>query len=477
MFKSVGKNRSFTEGPLFSKIFLFALPIMLTGILQVLYNLADHIVVGQFSGDPLALAAVGSTTSLTALVVNMLVGISAGTSVVVAQSYGAKDYGTLSRALHSSIAFAAIGGLAFCGIGLLVSRPALILMGTKPELLDSSTLYMRIICMGIPASAVMNFGAATLRASGDSKTPMIIFTSSGVINVILNLIFVILCHMTVDGVALATIISQYISACCIVGILIHRKSEPYAFSFKKLKIHKRELLMVLRYGVPAALQTIMYSISNIAITSAANVFSTVDLSAKTITTNIDSILYTSLNSYQHAAMTVSAQNYGAGKYKRISRSLGYTLIQVIVVGIGLGTILRIFADPVMSMFIDASDPNRAAIMERGRELLTLLLSTYFLLGIMETLSGTLRGLSYSVSPMLISIMGICGVRILWILLVFPLESVHSMIGLYAVYPVSWIITTVAFAIFCIFAWKKLGRMAKASEDSQSKSKDNEVSPA
>ena len=463
MFKSSSQNRSFTDGPIFSKIFLFALPIILTGILQVFYNWADHIVVGQFSGNHLALAAVGCTGSLTALVVNLLVGISAGTGVVVAQSYGAKDYGTLSRTVHSSLAFAAIGGVVFSIIGLLVSRPALVLMGTKDELIDLSNLYMSIICMGIPASAVMNFGAAAIRSCGDSKTPMIIFTSSGLINVLLNLIFVIVFKMSVDGVALATIISQYVSAAAIVGIMAHRKNECYAFSLKKLRIHKRELLMVLRYGVPAALQTVMYSISNIVIASAANVFSTADLSAKTITTNIDSIMYTSLSSYQHAAMTFVAQNYGAGKYKRINRAFAYSLIQVTAIGVSLGLILLAVANPLMSLFIDAADPNREAIMATGYELLSLLLTTYFILGIMETLSGTLRGLSYSVTPMLVSIIGICGVRILWVSLIFPLESVHTMLGLYMVYPVSWIITTLAFVVFCIIAWKKLGRMAKKNQ--------------
>ena len=465
MFKPSSLSKNFTEGALFTKIILFALPIMFTGVLQNLYNIADHIIVGQFSGDPLALAAVGSTASLTSIVVNLLVGISAGTGVVVAQSYGAKNYDMVSKISHTSLAFAAIGGIGFCLFGCLISRPTLILMGTKPELLDAANLYMCIICAGIPASAVMNFGAASIRSSGDSKTPMIIFTLSGLVNVIFNLLFVISFGMSVDGVALATIISQYMSAVAIVVIMYKRRSEAYALQFKELKIRRRELSMVLRYGVPAALQGAMYGISNIFISSAANVFTTVEISARTIAGNVDGILYSSINSYQHAAMTVTAQNYGAGKYNRINKTLVYTLLQAVVIAIGLGQILLVLADPIMSMFVAPADPNRTAVLATGMDLLVLMLNTYFIIGFMEVLSGIMRGLGYSVLPTVISVCGICGIRTLWVSTIFKIPAMRTLVGLYTVYPVSWFVTSLAFAVACIFAWKKLGRIRKSSEKS------------
>ena len=468
MFKPSTQKRSFTEGSIFPKIILFALPIMMTSVLQVLYNMADHIVVGRFSGDPLALAAVGSTASMTALVVNMLVGISAGTSVLVAQAYGARNHEMISRITHTSVTFAAIGGLAFCAIGLAVSRPALIAMGTKPELIDNAVAYMRIICSGIPASAVMNFGASVLRSTGDSKTPMIVFSLSGLLNVLLNLLFVIKFGMSVDGVALATIISQYAAAAAIISILKLRKSESYALKFRQLKIEPQILLRVLRYGVPAAIQGVMYSVSNIVITSAGNAFDTVDISAKTIMGNVDGIVYNVLNSFLHASMTITAQNYGAGKYERLGKVLLYSMIQSASIGIILGQVLLILSQPMMSLFIEVGDPNTALILEKGDVLLRIMLNTYFICGLQEVFSGALRGLGYSILPMVISIGGICGTRILWVCTIFKLPAVHSMPGLFTVYPVSWAIASIILGTACIFAFKKIKRLSESKRDEAEK---------
>lgn len=469
MFKPSTEKRSFTEGSIFPKIILFALPIMMTSILQVLYNMADHIVVGRFSGDPLALAAVGSTASMTALVVNTLVGISAGTSVLVAQSYGAKNHSMISRITHTSITFAALGGIAFCAIGFLVSRPALIAMGTKAELLDNAVLYMRIICAGIPASAVMNFGAAVLRSTGDSKTPMVVFSLSGLLNVLLNLLFVIKFGMSVDGVSLATIISQYAAAVAILTILKVRKNESYALKFRQLRIDPQILVRVLRYGVPAAIQGIMYSISNIVITGAGNVFSTVDISAKTIMGNVDSVVYNVLNSFLHASMTITAQNYGAGKHERLGKVLRYSVIQSAAIGIILGQILLLVSRPLMSLFIEVGDPNAELILEKGSVLLNIMLNTYFLCGLQEVLSGVLRGLGYSILPMMISIGGICGTRILWVCTVFNLPALHTMPGLFTVYPVSWMIASVILTVACAIAFRKLKRIhLKKSDEAEKK---------
>ena len=243
-------KRDLTEGALFVPIISFVVPIILTGMLQIVYNMADNIVVGRYSGDPNALAAVGSTSSLSNLIVNLLMGISGGAGVVIAQSYGAKQYDRLSKAIHTSTVFSILGGIAFCLLGLLISRPALELMGTKEELIDSACLYMRIICLGIPGSAIYNFGAAALRSIGDSKTPLLILSSTGILNVLLNLLFVICFKMTVDGVALATITAQYVSAAVVILILFKRSDEPYSLKMNKMQIDGPSLKRILMLGIP-----------------------------------------------------------------------------------------------------------------------------------------------------------------------------------------------------------------------------------
>ena len=448
-------KQSLTEGPIFTRMALYVLPIMLTGILQLLYNMADHMVVGQFSGDTTALAAVGSTASLTNLIVNLFMGITAGAGVIVARNYGAKDYDTLSRAVHTSMLFALIGGIAFSIIGIAVSAPALELMGTKSEILDKATLYMRIICLGVPATAVYNFGATILRSVGDSKTPLFILSTSGLVNIGLNLFFVIVCGMSVEGVALATIISQYISASVVVVILNKRKDTVYALNFKKLKIDKKLLALILRYGIPAGIQSSLFSISNVRITSAVNSFDTATVSGKTIAGNIDGILYTSLNSYLHAAMTFTAQNYGAGKPDRIKKSLGSALLQVLVVGLSLSSLLLLFGREFASLFIDAHDPNKEAVMRAVMGMLYVTVPLYFMCGIMETLSGTLRGLGYSLAPMITSVGGICVLRIIWIFTAFTLEEFHTISGLYLCYPITWTATSLTLGIILLAIWPKI----------------------
>ena len=332
-------KRDLTEGPLFLPMIMFVIPIILTGMLQIVYNMADNIVVGRFSGDEYALAAVGSTTSLSNLIINLLMGVGGGSGVVIAQSYGAKQYDRLSRAVHTSMSFSLIGGVAFCIIGLLISRPALELMDTKEELMSRALLYLRIICLGIPASAVYNFGAAVLRSVGDSKTPLFILSATGIINVILNLIFVISFGMAVEGVALATIISQYISAIVVVFLLVGRKNQPYSLDLKKLRIDVPILKRILALGLPAGFQGTLFSISNIILTAGMNSLATTDIAGKTIAINIEGLVYTAMNSYLHASMTFTGQNYGAKKPERIKKSIIYAVLQVAVIGFVGGQII------------------------------------------------------------------------------------------------------------------------------------------
>lgn len=470
-------KRDLTEGPLFLPMISFVIPVILTGMLQMLYNMADNIVVGQFSGDGLALAAVGSTSSLSNLIINLLMGIAGGAGVVIAQSFGAKELDRLSRAVHTSVVFSLIGGIVFCIFGLLISGPALAIMDTKDELMSRALLYMRIICLGIPASAVYNFGAATLRSVGDSKTPLFILSCSGIINVLLNLFFVIVCKMSVEGVALATIAAQYISAVTVIIILFKRKNQPYALEANKLKIDGAILKRILTLGLPAGFQGTLFSISNIILTSGMNSLPTTDISGKTIAINIEGLVHTSMNSYLHAAMTFTGQNYGAKKPERIKKSIIYALIQVTVIGIVGGQLMNLFAEPLASLYIDPADPNREAVMAAALELMSFMLSVYFLCGIMDTLSGALRGLGYSIIPMVVSIGAICVLRAIWVFFVFPTEQFHSLIGIYTIYPISWSLGVIAMALTIIIVFKKVkSRLLSAADDSDDLTEESETEP-
>ena len=464
-------KRNLTEGPLFIPMIQFVIPIILTGMLQIFYNMADNIVVGRFSGDELALAAVGSTSSLSNLIVNLLMGIAGGAGVVIAQSYGARDFNKLSRAVHTSVVFSLMGGIAFCIFGLLISGPALELMDTKDELMSRAVLYMRIICLGIPGSAVYNFGAATLRSVGDSKTPLFILSLSGLTNVLLNLIFVIVFKMSVSGVAIATIASQYISAVAVIMVLFKRKGNPYTLNRSMLKIDKDILKQILKLGLPAGFQGTLFSISNIILTAGMNSLPTTDISGKTIAINIEGLVHTSMNSYLHAAMTFTGQNYGAKKPERIKKSIIYAVIQVTVIGIVGGQLLNLFSEPLASLYIDVNDPNKEAVLKAAMELMSFMLAVYFMCGIMDTLSGALRGLGYSVIPMIVSIGAICVLRAIWVFCVFPTEQFHSLIGIYTIYPISWFLGLSSLAIALFILYNKVKRQLTEEALSQAPSEE------
>ena len=445
-----GTKRDLTEGPLFLPMISYVVPIILTGLLQILYNMADNIVVGRFSGDDLALAAVGSTSSLSNLIINLLMGVAGGSGVVIAQSYGAKNKDRTSRAVHTSMLTAVTGGIVFCIIGLLISHPALTIMDTKEELMSRALLYLRIICLGIPASAIYNFGAAALRSVGDSKTPLVILSCTGLTNVLLNLFFVIVCHMSVSGVALATIASQYVSAIVVIIVLFKRKDQPYALNTSMLRIDPELLKSILRLGLPAGFQGTLFSISNIILTSGMNSLATTDIAGKTIAINIEGLVYTAMNSYLHASTTFTGQNFGAKKPDRIKKSILYAALQVTIVGVVGGIILILFGKPIAEMYVDLNDPNREAVLKAAMDLMTFMLSCYFLCGVMDTLSGALRGLGYSMIPMIVSIGAICVLRAIWVFAFFPMEQFHSLIGIYLIYPISWslgiIFNTIALLI-------------------------------
>lgn len=466
MIKALKKD--FTEGPMLLRMLLFAMPIMLTGVLQIAYNMADNIVVGQFSGDDYALAAVGSTSSLTNLVINLLLGVAAGTGVVVAQRYGAKDYDAVSKTVHTAISFSGVAGIAVMLIGLIISEPVLVLMGTKSEVLENAVLYFRIICIGVPASSIYNFGGSVLRSVGDSKTPLIILGSSGLLNVALNLFFVITLHMSVAGVALATIISQYASAVAVMLVLYIRRGECYGFRPREMCFHKPSLLAILRFGIPAGIQGCMFSISNVFITSAMNSFPTADaVLANTIANNIDAISLTVMNAFTQAALTFTGQNFGAGKYDRVRRVLLLALLQVVVIGVAITQLELFFGEELIMLYISPDAQNKEAVIAITMDIITLLLNTFFLCGILDVMSGSLRGIGYSISPMLVNIIGICGVRILWIFVFFPMDALNTPTGLMLSYPISWSLSIVAMAVIRVVAEIKMRKRLTALKERES----------
>lgn len=454
-------KRNFTEGPLFFRITLFALPIMANGILQVFYNMADNIVVGKFSGETLALAAVGSTGPVTNLIVNLFLGISIGAGIISSQLFGANRMEDFSKASHTAMTFSLFIGLALGLLGFLLAPQILALMGVREEYIHLSILYLRIVMCGIPASSIYNFGAAILRSVGDSKTPLIVLSLSGLLNVALNLFFVLVLKMTVDGVALATIISQYLSSFLIVLLMIKRKDAPYRLKFSNLKIDKNLLKKMLRIGIPSGLQSSLFSLANIAIISAVNTFPATVVSAYTIAANIEGLTYTSMHCYQQASMTFTGQNYGAYKPDRIKKVLFYSMLQVAIIGIFVGQMEILFSKQLINLYLGADDPNRHLIIPQAESLIKIMLTFYFLCGVMEVLSGALRGLGCSIIPMIVSLIGACVFRLVWIYgIFFPLDIFSTIEELIYCYPISWIITMIAHFVTLMVFWKKFGILKK-----------------
>ncbi len=455
------KRAPAVEGPLFSKMIIFTIPIMLTGILQLLYNSADSIIVGRFSGDPNALGAVGCTGSTTALLINMLMGLGAGTSVLVSQFYGARNDSAVSRTVHTSIAAALIGGVFMLAVGETIAEPLLKLLGTKPDLLESALLYVRIIFLGIPGLAVFNFGAAIVRSLGDSKTPLIILACSGLINVILNIVFVIGCGMSVAGVAIATIISQYVSAVTIITVLI-RSTGPQKFSFKKMRIDLAILGRMLRVAIPSAIQSSLFATSNMILQVSVNTFPTDVVSGNSIASTLEGFVYTALNSFYTTTLTFVGQNYGAQKFERTKNVMLYSLIQVTVVGLVIGSLMTVFAKPLSLIFVDSSASNSAAVVAASVERLGVVLIPYFLCGYMETFTGFLRGWGYSLFPMLSSVFCVCVMRVLWAQLIFPLSAFNSIKGLFMIYPISWLLAAVFQGTMSIIIYAKAKKGKRSS---------------
>ncbi len=419
------------SGPLTKKILIFSIPLMCSGILQLLFNAIDMIVVGQYSGNE-ALAAVGSTAPLINLLVNIFIGLSIGTNVLIAQAYGAHNHQDMHETLHTSILLSIICGFFLSFMGILLAKPLLLLMGTPDEVIELATLYMKIYFVGMPAMLLYNFGSSILRAMGDTKRPLYFLLIAGVINALLNLVFVIIFKMSVAGVALATVISQCISALLIILCLMHTPG-GCQLTLSKLHINKTVLLRIMRIGLPAGFQGAIFSISNVLIQSSVNSFGAIAMAGNAATANLEGFVYTSMNAFHQTALSFTGQNIGGKKYDRIKPILRVCLISVFVVGSTMSLLFFIFRFPLLRLYSSDSE-----VITYGVIRMKIIFSTYFLCGIMDVLVGSIRGLGYSVIPMIVSLLGACGLRILWIFTVFKLMP--TLTTLYISYPVSWGIT-------------------------------------
>ncbi|HKL98923.1 MAG TPA: MATE family efflux transporter [Mobilitalea sp.] len=446
------RDMDMCNGPIFGKMVRFALPIMAMNVLQLMFNAADLVVVGRFSGKE-ALAAVGATGSIINLIVNLFMGLSVGTSVIVARDCGAGRTDEVSRSVHTSIGISIIAGILVMVLGLLLCNPLLIVMGTPMDIIDLSALYMRIYFIGLPAMMIYNFGAAILRAVGDSRRPMYFLLVSGVVNVILNLYFVIVLHMSVDGVALATIISQYLSMILILLCLIRNKEESIRLSLKKLHIDRRKLIQIIRIGLPAGLQSLLFSISNVLIQSAINTFDTAMVAAGSAAGNIEGFVATSMNAYYNAAITFTGQNMGAKKYDRIDKVAKICTILIFVTWIVLGGLTMLFSRPLLSIF--TSDPE---VIRLGIIRINVLMIAYFTCGIMNVYPGLTRGMGFSILPMICTLVGACLMRIVWLVTFFAWFP--TVLMLFACYPITWALAGIGQVVSFFYARKKVRQSAE-----------------
>ncbi|MDD6188305.1 MAG: MATE family efflux transporter [Clostridiales bacterium] len=433
-----------STGSLLPKLFMFSIPVMLSGLLQLLFNAADLVVVGKFAGS-IALAQVGATTAIINLIINLLVGLAIGTNVTLARYFGAKDERGISETVHTTMVLAVVGGTLIGVIGVAFARPLLTMMGTPEDILDGAVLYMRIVFVGAPVSAVYNYGAAILRAVGDTRRPMYFLMAAGILNVLLNLFFVIVCKLAVAGVAIATTLSQALSMVLVVRCLM--KSEGfYRLEVKKLRIYKDKLFQLLRLGIPAGLQGCVFSFSNVIIQSSINTFGSAVISGNTAAASIDGFMFCTVDSFNQTATSAISQNMGARDYKRAEKVVLYCTIITTLMGAAVGLIATIFRQPLISIY-----SGEAEVIEHGVYRLLVLCPIYFTAGLMNMMGGVNRGLGYSMLPTIVSLIGACAFRIIWIYTVFA--AVPTLFMLYISYPITWTITAAAHYV-CYFAIRK-----------------------
>lgn len=434
------------NGPLASKILLFAVPLIASSLLQLLFNAADVVVVGKFAGKE-ALAAVGSNTALINLLINLFVGLSVGANVVVARDLGAGRYDRVKKDVHTTVTLAFISGVVMMIFGVVMVRQLLEWMSSPTDVIDLATVYLRIYFFGMPANMLYNFGSAILRAEGDTQRPLYYLLFAGIVNVILNLVFVIIFQMDVAGVALATIISQYISAGLVLRCLM-KEQGPLHLDLKQLELRRLVVMRIFQVGLPAGFQGVIFSLSNVVIQSSINSFGDTVMAGSAAAQNIEGFVYAAMNAFYQSALTFSGQNYGAGKCDRVDKVALYCQGFVILTGLILGNLAFFFGSQLLGIYA----PGEPDVIQQGLVRMSYIGRLYAICGIMDTMVGILRGIGYSIVPMVVSLLGSCVLRLLWVWFVFPLDPVPG--NLYISYPITWAITGAVHIIMFLAIRKK-----------------------
>jgi len=440
------KNMDLTTGPIFKKLIVFVLPILLSNLLQQFYNSADTIIVGQFAGKT-AIAAVGSTASVTLLLLNLSNGLSVGANVICANLFGAREKDALDACKHTSMLLSVVLGLFFGAVGAVLARPILTLMGTPDTVLDQAVIYMTIYFCGVPASMVYNFGAAILRATGDTKRPMYILTVTGVLNVLLNLLFVVVFGWDVDGVAVATVISQLISAIAVCVILFDPKGE-HRLSFQKLRFHKKQLATIIRVGIPCGLNGIVFSSSNVLVQSSINSLGDVVMAGNVAAGSLNDFIFIVMSSFYSANVSFAGQCTGAREYRRIDKLLLYSIGICVGTTVVLSTLFTAFPVPLMKLYASEMD-----VIEAGIPRLILVAWSYLFYSMVDPTMGCLRGMRKFTGPTVVNIFATCAPRLLWLFFVFPLNRTLSWLMM--CYPISWFICGTAQLIYYRICRKQL----------------------
>ncbi|MCI6497718.1 MATE family efflux transporter [Lachnospiraceae bacterium HCP1S3_C3] len=434
------------SGPLLKKILIFTIPVMASGILQLLFNATDIIVVGRYAGKE-SLAAVGSTTALINLIINLFVGLSVGANVITAKYYGAGKEKDVSETVHTAILTAVISGIILVIIGIILATPLLKLMDSPEDVLGKSALYLKIYFLGMPAMMLYNFGSAVLRAVGDTKRPLYYLILSGSVNVCLNLISVICFGMGVAGVGIATVVAQYISAAMVVRCLI-KEDGSYGINLSELRLTGSKLKEIMFVGIPAGMQGVVFALSNVLIQSSINSFGSIAMAGNTAASNIEGFIYISMNSYNQTAISFTSQNIGGKKIERVGKILLICIGLVSMFGIILGFGAYFAGNTLLHIY--SSDME---VIHYGLMRMRVICLTYFTCGIMDVFAGSVRGMGYSVMPMIISLIGACGLRIVWIYTIF--KAHHTLTTLYISYPVTWVITICAYIVCYTICIKKV----------------------
>ncbi len=451
--RSLTRDMDMTTGKLMGKIIIFTLPLALSGVLQLLFNAADLVVIGQFSAtSTLSLAAVSSNGALISLIVNVSIGLSVGANVVMAHAIGARNMDKAQRTLHTSMLLSVICSVPVALVGVFCARYFLVWMKTDPEVLDKATQYLGIYFMGAPANICFNFGAAILRAKGDTRRPLIYLAISGILNVGLNLLFVICAGLDVMGVAIATVASQYLSLILVVIALL-REKDYCRMRLKQLTIHRKELVEVIKVGLPSGILNSFFSVANVIIQSGINGFGAAVMAGNSTGSNLESYVYTSMNAVSNAATTFAGQNYGARKYQRIKQVLWDCSWLTVLISVTLGTAITLLGAPLSSIF--SHDPE---VIRYSVDRLNVIMPIYFVCGIVEVIVGCLRGMDRAIVPMIPSFLCICVYRIIWVYTAF--EAVHTTFMLYLTYPISWILNIIMDGVLFAVYYRLLTRPSK-----------------